>query len=134
MIDYKSILKVLNVIYEGSVGLNDIILIIPNAACPGCISSSEEFMITNCGLYNNRIKFILTNFKSPKQLKIKIGEDILKSENVYLDKYNIVWKQGINSIYPIVIYLKDGVVFLVELVSPENGGVYDRILGSVINQ
>ncbi|WP_375582821.1 hypothetical protein [Cyclobacterium xiamenense] len=128
LIDNDALSLALEEIYEGNIDSDDIVLIIPNAGCPGCISSCEEFMILNSGLHDNNIHFILTSFKSLKQLNIKIGSDVLNNKDVYLDKSSIIGKYGITSIYPIVVFINNNDNFEVEFVSPENPQVFDKIL------
>lgn len=129
-ISENKLLKALKEIHGDEVERQKVFLIIPNVGCPGCISSTESFMVLNS--QNDRgLKFILTNFKSFKQLKLKIGSETLNSNNIFLDHDNIMGKYNINSIYPIVVFFKNDGIYDIEFVNPENELIFSKILKSL---
>ncbi|WP_026712492.1 hypothetical protein [Flavobacterium daejeonense] len=89
----KQLLLSLNKCYEK-------IVIIPGTGCSGCISESEIFLINN--YMNKQILFILTNTKSIKSLNNKIGKNVKKLSNIYID-YDNVFSHYENPIYPVVV-------------------------------
>lgn len=78
----------------------DYIVILPGSGCSGCITVAEEFFKENCKSSN--YYFILTNIRSLKVLKHKIGLDATKLSNVLIDHENI-FSQYDDPIYPVVI-------------------------------
>lgn len=106
------------IIKKGSELKDGVYIIIPNVGCESCINSAEEFLLNNLG--NNDITFILTKFTSIKQIKIHLGERVIKSSNVILDRNSIVYKKGLESIYPAFIYVIRSKIEKVEYLNPEN--------------
>jgi hypothetical protein len=90
------------------------LIVIPNAGCPGCISEAEQILIEYKG--EDFVNFLLCNVISIKQLKIKLGYDILDYSNVAIDSSNVLSKLDVSGFYPIILYSKDS---LVEI-SPSN--------------
>lgn len=82
------------------------IVILPGTGCHGCIQDGEYFMKKNIG--NNKILFILTKVYSLKILQQKVGFQIKKYPNVYIDKENTFDIPSKNSIYPCVVELEKG--------------------------
>ncbi|WP_146250886.1 thioredoxin domain-containing protein [Algoriphagus aquaeductus] len=89
---------------------------IPNAGCPGCISFAEEFLLRNKG--SKCVSFILVNVLSEKQLKIKLGYDILDYLNITLENGEIFDQYGVSGFYPFIVYSTGKV----DEISPENQG------------
>lgn len=99
-------------------------LIVPSGGCGGCISNAEQFMQEN--IQNKHILFCLTGFYSEKDIKFQYG-NILSAENMYVDKGNVLYQNGLASIYPILYHLQNGEITLREEISPENPEVLDHI-------
>jgi len=97
----------------------DMLFIIPNAGCRGCITTAETFVIENIDR-SESIKYIFTGTSSQKALKLKIGSEIYNSKKVFIDHEDFFYSPGLISIYPLVVYLKGGLVSRIEEVSPEN--------------
>ncbi len=89
----KQLLISLNKCYEK-------IVIIPGTGCSGCITESEEFLKNN--YINKQILFILTNTKSIKATNNKIGINVKKMSNIYID-YDNVFSHYDTPIYPVVV-------------------------------
>ncbi|WP_133557939.1 hypothetical protein [Algoriphagus boseongensis] len=77
-------------------------IFIPNAGCPGCISLAEEFLLKNKG--SNCVSFILVNVLSEKQLKIKLGYDVLDHFNIKVQHGEIFDDYGVSGFYPFIVY------------------------------
>jgi hypothetical protein len=90
------------------------IVYIPNAGCPGCISYAEEFLLKNKG--SKCVSFILVNILSQKQLKIKLGHDILDYENIKIENGDIFDEYGVTGFYPFIVYSTGDI----DEISPEN--------------
>ncbi|MDY7396715.1 hypothetical protein UMM65_15815 [Aureibaculum sp. 2210JD6-5] len=79
-------------------------VVIPHAGCPGCVTDAEELLILNKN--SNRLFFIITNYSSKKSLRLKLGEDVMKYKNVFLDSTNKYYANFFkDNIYPISIHL-----------------------------
>ncbi len=98
----------------------DYLIIIPNAGCPGCITSAEDLFLR----YGRQtdIQFIFTKFVSLKNLKLKLGLDSdFDSENVFFDRVGVFTFGELESIYPAIIYLgSDKKHLKLEFISPTN--------------
>lgn len=83
------------------------ILIIPGTGCEGCITGAESF-IKDHHKDLHRTKIILTNIKSIKILKAKIGLELFKSKDVIVDSLNILERYGFLTRYPVIVILNRG--------------------------
>ena len=85
------------------------IVLIPNSGCSGCVQEAEDYFLQHQN--NKDVLFIFTNFPSQKTLTIKLGKDSLTQSNVWLDNDNsFYYPEYVESIYPCVIFLKEGVI------------------------
>jgi len=84
---------------------NHLYLIIPNSGCGGCISDAENFAIHH--LENSNIKVIFTAFSSKKSFRIHLGKTFYH-QNTVIDSNSYVKTNGLLSIYPIALLVKDG--------------------------
>jgi hypothetical protein len=96
------------------------VVILPNQGCGGCISEVENFLLHNSKKYDN-VKFVLTKIASKKILKQKLGDFIYYSSNVYIDNENFFVSTSFNeSIYPAILYIKNGKIKDVKYQNPDN--------------
>lgn len=96
------------------------LFIVPGAGCQGCISGAEYFIKENIEYYKD-IVFVFTNIQSVKVLRMKLGDQVFNSPNIYLDKNNNFLNIGNkNSIYPIITHLTDGEITQLKYVSPDS--------------
>lgn len=108
------------------------VLILPKAGCTGCINSAETFVVDNAKV-NRSFGVVLTDIVSLKTTKIKFGEDLIDQENIYIDHNNDFYKNGLESLYPTIFYLRNKRIGHVEFVSPENPEALFN-LGNYINK
>ena len=115
----SSVMGVLQPFMDKNNITNGAILVVPNAGCSGCISSTEDFIIKNQHRFGD-LYVVFTNIQSLKILNARIGEAILSHKNVKLDEDNNYYKEELLSIYPHIIYVKDSNFIDIVEVSPEN--------------
>lgn len=108
--------KFLNLTDE-NFGLNTPYVIIPNAGCPGCLSSAEDLVLRYKG--SSCVKFVFIEVTSLKQLKIKLGNDILKYPNILLDNNDISAELDLHTFYPLVFYPQDNLLYEISPQYPE---------------
>ena len=85
------------------------VVLIPNGGCVGCVQQAENYFLHQQD--DEEILFVFTNFSSRKTLAIKLGKMSLVRSNVWLDNDNLLYfPEYIKSIYPCVVFLKEGVV------------------------
>jgi len=102
---------------------NQFYIIIPNQGCDGCISNMEDFVYKNYKTYKN-VKFIFTKITSKKILKVKLGEEILRHENVILDlKDDIFFPEKEKEIYPMIVCVKNKRISDIFFQSPFEDGI-----------
>lgn len=82
--------------------LNTPYVIIPNAGCPGCLSSAEDLVLKYKG--SSCIKFVFIEVVSLKQLRIKLGKDILNYPNILLDNKGVSSEFDLHTFYPLIFY------------------------------
>jgi hypothetical protein len=93
-------------------------VILPGMGCHGCIQEGEFFMKKYVG--NQDVLFVLTRFSSLKILQQKTGITINEYSNIYVDRDNLFSFPTGNSIYPCIVWLKDGKVVKHMFQSPQN--------------
>ena len=114
--EYITWQNAINQFYFQALDSIDNIVIIPNEGCGGCITNVTHFFIENYkGKYESNTILVFTGVKDLKQLKIDIGQSLLKYPNVYVDKKNIFRHNTLSSIYPILIALKNIKVFSINI-------------------
>ncbi len=99
----------------------DIVLIIPNAGCQGCISTLEQFVLDRNGQLGGLL-VVFTNYSSTKALRVRFSSKILDGPNVYLDSSDAFGQGKLSSLYPVILYLEGGKLERYEYVSPQNPG------------
>ena len=97
----------------------EVILIVPNAGCEGCVTEAENFIMNYISTELNW-QVVFTQISSKKTLKLKLGEDIYHHENVYIDSSNHFYQNSLISLFPTVVYTSNGEIKEVVQQSPEN--------------
>jgi hypothetical protein len=118
--------KILFILDEKDLKNNNFYVIIPNAGCPGCITQAERFLLENIDSLN-RTKFILTNFRSKKNIRIKLGAETINNPKIIFDHNSEFSKGGLNSIYPIIIYLIEGKIHNIEYINSDNPNALSKL-------
>lgn len=93
------------------------VVILPSLGCQGCISTVEEFIKNN--INRTDVLFILTRMESLKMLQNKIGIEVNKHPNVWIDLENEFLITSDNSIYPIVLDLENSMIQSLYYISPK---------------
>ena len=106
--------------------LNTPYVIIPNAGCPDCLSSAEDFVLKFKG--SSCVKFVFIEVTSLKQLKIKLGNDILKYSNVLLDNNGFSSELDLHTFYPLIFYPHNN---LLQEISPKNPEAISNLIESI---
>lgn len=88
-------------------------LIIPVHGCNGCIAKSKRFVSSN--LNNPLITFVITSYTTPKDVRLNLGDDLLKSKAVLLDTKNQLIKDGYSSDFPTIVYKENDQIVFIEL-------------------
>lgn len=101
---------------------SDYLIIIPGQGCSGCLQAARSFMNEN--YKNDKFKFLLTKFDSEKQLNILYGHKIV--ERAILDKLDVFYKGGFNSMYPAIIDLRNQSI-KVKLADPDHYSLWKEI-------
>ena len=98
-------------------------VIIPGNGCSEFISRAEYFF--KSGEYKpEEVFFIFTKQETTKRLKIKLGDQLNKT-NVFIDKKNRFYQDFLFSPYPTVIELDEG--FKVTYASPNNYYIWQAL-------
>ncbi|MDR2362036.1 MAG: hypothetical protein LBD91_04835 [Prevotellaceae bacterium] len=97
----------------------DNVVIVPGSSCSSCISEAETFFVKN--IENDRIKFVLTQIASRKEMAIRLGKENIGKENVLIDEKKVFYLLGYHDkIYPVVAFVDNGKVVHVQLLSNFN--------------
>jgi hypothetical protein len=101
------------------------LVILPGLGCHGCIQEGEAFMKEYVD--DKNIEFVLTNIESLKILKQKIGVDVTKRPNIYVDKDNMVSIPTDNKVYPCIIQIDGTDIKAHEFQSPMNSQAFLKL-------
>lgn len=83
------------------------IVFVPNGGCSGCLQEAENYYMHSRD--DSLTLFIFTNFLSRKDLRIKLGDDLMERSNVWLDDDKLLYFSSYQeSLYPCVIFLSEG--------------------------
>jgi hypothetical protein len=99
------------------------VILIPGQGCSGCLQAARKFMKAN--YKDERFMFILTKYDSFNQLKILYGTEVL--EYSVLDKSDIFYNSGYNTMYPAIVSVKNG-DFKIRLADPDHYALWEDIL------
>ena len=116
-IQYNKLNKSLSKIHSTEFNDGNILFVIPNSGCTGCINAADQYLLENVDS-NENIFYILTNVFSKKDVNLRLGIDIDKKKNILIDKKNILFQNGLRTIYPSVLYLKSGEIANIDYLEP----------------
>ena len=105
-------------------------VILPEVGCAGCIASGVSFFLENKAFFANSQKknlIVFTSVNSQKMLLRTLELDSLQDFYCHLDLKNDYSVDGDNSIYPLVLYLKNGKIVKAEFQSPYSGDVIEQL-------
>lgn len=105
-------------------------LILPEVGCDGCIAGGVSFLLNNKHCFSDdqiRNKVVFTAVNSKKMLLRNLKFDSLEGFNCVLDTANHYLVKGDNAIYPLVLYLKDGIIIKAEFQSPRSADVLSKL-------
>ena len=109
------------------------IIILPNAGCEGCITNAEMFIKENIG-NDLGFKVILTGTTSQKNLKLKLGESVLESSDVYNDRDNYFYQSHIVDFYPVILYVENNEIVRLAEQSPNIPYALDSLHSYLLNE
>lgn len=84
-------------------------IVIPKAGCGGCIDQAIKFLKFELNNFSDT-RIVFTGIEDVKRLRLDIGQDVLDSENVYLDSAQSFQNIDLKSIYPQIFFLENGSV------------------------
>lgn len=100
----------------------EIVVVIPNEGCEGCISVAETFVKENYNKFEN-INYIFTQIHSVKLLKLRLGDSVVSHPYVKFDINNsIIYPERSKEIYPMVVYFDRDQIKKVDYQSPQSEG------------
>jgi hypothetical protein len=106
----------------GKIDENQVVVVIPNQGCDGCISVAEKFVKNNFRKHTN-LKIIFTKIHSRKLLKFHLGDSIINNSAVFLDTIDQVKYPNLESeIYPMIVYYEQSCIAKIDFQSPNSDG------------
>ncbi len=94
-----------------------VLVIIPYGGCSSCLQTAFDFMarMENDG----SILFVMSNVNDPRRMRLRL-QDLVSNENLIIDSSRKHINQGLNTMYPYIVY-KDGEMgFDVRIADPYN--------------
>ncbi len=119
--------KMKNIVFDDNLKF---CLIIPGGGCTGCIDGSINFLNNHIDKFdksNSKIIVVFTAIDSLKKLKRDLNYINFENYNIifdYQNEYIVGWQ---NDIYPIVLYLSNGIITEVDVQSPTNSNALDKL-------
>lgn len=108
----------------------ELCIVLPEVGCGGCIDSGVFFFKANKEAFSKNQKkhlIVFTAVKSKKMLLRSLEVSSLGDYNCILDEKNDYLIDGNNSIYPLVLFLKDGAIYKAEYQSPNSEDVFGKL-------
>lgn len=105
-------------------------VILPEVGCEGCIAAGVQLFLDNKESFLKTQKknlIVFTMINSLKMLLRTLGLSSLEDFNCYLDLKNDYSVVGENSIYPLILHLKDGKITKAEFQSPYSNDVIGQL-------
>lgn len=105
-------------------------VILPEVGCEGCIAAGVQLFLDNKESFLKTQKknlIVFTKINSLKMLLRTLGLSSLEDFNCYLDLKNDYSVVGENSIYPLILHLKDGKITKAEFQSPYSNDVIGQL-------
>lgn len=105
-------------------------IILPELGCEGCIASGVDFFLNNKNFFLKTQKknfIVFTAVNSKKQLFRTLKLSSLDDFYCCLDLKNDYLVSGNNSIYPLVLYLKNGKIINAEYQSPYSENILEQL-------
>lgn len=117
--DYRKLNEGLKAIPINGCGEDDIFVVINMKGCSACYSKALNFIEQN---YKQKgIHYFFTGVVSKKNLKIRMGNEIMSSDNVHIDEEDILLHKGLNYAYPLIFYRSKGNLLLREIADVQKG-------------
>jgi hypothetical protein len=87
------------------------IFLIPFYGCTGCISNAEGYLISSYAAENKRnILFVVIGHDSYKSARLRLGEDVIRHPDVYVDTEGKFDSDKYLGQFPKLLMLDDGAV------------------------
>ncbi|MDJ1505772.1 hypothetical protein [Xanthocytophaga agilis] len=98
------------------------VFFVPSQGCDGCINGAENYLLNNYLPRNRKgILFIVTGHKSKKTARIRLGEQALINQDVFVDYVQAFNREPFVSTFPKVIFLDEGNVQAIHEINPRGG-------------
>ncbi|MEL6560862.1 MAG: hypothetical protein AAFQ94_21890 [Bacteroidota bacterium] len=92
---------------DSSLIKSDLVVIIPNEGCGGCISNATSYLTENISDIKAKVAVVFTGIRDKKLFRLQVDKDFLKLESVYIDEDNYFLDSDLSSVYPQMISLKN---------------------------
>lgn len=105
-------------------------VILPEVGCSGCIASGVDFFLKNKDFFLKTQKknfIVFTAVNSKKQLFRTLKLSSLADFNCCLDLKNDYLVRGNNSIYPLILHLKNGKIINAQYQSPYSENIMGQL-------
>ena len=96
-------------------------IIIPGGGCPGCIAAGMDYILNNENAFSDSQQdnmVVFTKINSVKLLKRNLKGKRFEDFNAIIDSKNLYALSTKESLYPIILYLKNGRIVLADVQSP----------------
>lgn len=96
-------------------------IIIPGGGCPGCIAAGMDYILNNENAFSDSQQdnmVVFTKINSIKLLKRNLKGKRFEDFNAIIDSPNHYALSTKESLYPIILYLKNGRIVLADVQSP----------------
>ena len=128
---YNDLIRISENVGVENMDPDNVLMVINMRGCSVCYSKALYFLGQNLNL--NSVTYIITGIQSKKNLRIRLGDEVVESAFVYLDTKNLFFSGGIDEPYPIIVYRKDGLRLEIDIAGLDNKDAYSK-LANYLNQ
>ena len=94
---------------------SDLVVIIPNEGCGGCISNATAYLTANINDIKARVSVIFIGIRDRKLFRLQVDSNFLSLESVHIDENNYFLDSDLSSVYPQIIYLENKAVTSIQM-------------------
>jgi len=124
--EIRKLNNLLNQEYKYKIKKVSFIIIIPQSGCHGCISESIKFIRANLNKTSDFF-VILSKITDEKYFSFYTGSEIFNNKNVYFDEGNEISRITKMTIYPQIVFIKNGKAKSIMDVSPNERNIWKKL-------
>ena len=101
-----------------------VLVIIPYGGCSSCLQTAFDFMASMEN--DGSILFVISNVNDPRMMRLRL-QGLVSSDNLIIDSSRKHINQGLNTMYPYIVYRDGETGFDVRIADPFNESEWQEL-------